>query len=143
MAKERMREQLTGLPTSEYLEAKAREGWRPLAIEWEREATGGGAASGWRQEVPFGLRVSPDCQHLEEHPREKESMKLMIALIVDDRSLSKVAEGLNQSGFRQRSGAPWTQVAVFNMLPRLIEAGPQILSMEEWFTTKARLLKAV
>ncbi len=70
-------------------------------------------------------------------------MKLMIALIVDDRPLSKVAEGLNHHGFRQRSGGSWTQVAVFNMLPRLIEAGPHILSMQEWFVTKEKLLKAV
>ncbi len=31
-----------------------------------------------------------------------------------------------------RDGRPWSRVAVFNMIPRLIEVGPRFFSSEEW-----------
>jgi hypothetical protein len=43
-----------------------------------------------------------------------------------------VADGLNGQGLRTRTGAAWTQVAVFNMLPRLIQVAPQIFASAEW-----------
>jgi len=39
---------------------------------------------------------------------------------------------LNEKGFRMRNGGPWNRVAVFNMMPRLIEVGPRLFSSEEW-----------
>jgi len=78
------------------------------------------------REVPYGLRIAADCLYLEENPIERQALELMLDLIVTDQSLSQVAEELNRQGFRTRPGLKWTQVAVFNMLPRLVEASPQI-----------------
>lgn len=122
---ERMREKLAALPTAEYFQRRQEEGWSLAAVEWERPAAGE-AAAGRRQDVPYGLRVAADCQHLEEDPTEMRALERMLALIADDLPLSQVAEGLNREGFRLRGGGAWTQVEAFNMLPRLIEAAPQI-----------------
>jgi hypothetical protein len=50
----------------------------------------------------------------------------MLDLIARDQSVSEVAEELNRAGFRTRRGALWSRTAVFEMLPRLIEAAPDI-----------------
>ena len=70
-------------------------------------------------------------------------MKLMLALIAGDHPLSKIAEELNTRGHLMRNGKPWSQVTVFNMLPRLIEMAPEILSAEEWSDNRDQILKAV
>lgn len=134
MAKfERVREPMSSPPTPEYIREKAEEGWRLAAVEWERPSTAEAEDAGEiKQEIPYGLRVSPDCRHLEESPEEKEAMVLMLEMIVEDRPLSQVAEGLNSQGLRTRTGRPWTQTAVFYMLPRLIEIAPTIFSSAEW-----------
>lgn len=82
--------------------------------------------TGWRAEVPFGLRVTDDCVHLEENGVERGALVQMLDLIARDKSLSEVARELNRVGYRTRAGSPWTQTAVFNMLPRLIEAAPDL-----------------
>ena len=64
----------------------------------------------------------------------------MMELIVQDNPLSKVAQELNRQGFNTRQGVNWTPVSVFNMLPRLIEAGPLIFSSEEWLARKGKLV---
>jgi hypothetical protein len=89
--------------------------------------------------VPYGLRVSPDCKHLEENAGEKQALVLMMDLIVQDAPLSLVAEELNRKGFRTRAGANWTPGSVFDMLPRLIQVGPRIFSSADW-TARTRHL---
>lgn len=133
MNKERVREPMTSPPTPEYVRQKAEDGWTFSAVEWERpieiEATDAGQL---KEEIPYGLKVATDCRHLEEDPEEKEAMMLMLEMIVEDRSLSEVAEGLNNQGLKTRFGTDWSQINVFYMLPRLIEAAPQIFSSATW-----------
>jgi hypothetical protein len=145
MAKvERIRELMTGTVGPEYFQGKKEAGWKLVAIEWQREIEGGTEEPrAFIEDVPFGLRVAADCQHLEEHPREKEVLVAMMDLIVQDNPLSRVAQELNQRGFRTRQGGRWAPVSVFNMLPRLIELGPRIFSSEEWSERRQRLLKVV
>jgi hypothetical protein len=139
---ERVREVLTQQLDSEYLRRRAEAGWSVVAVEWQRKVEDQGrAAAPETQEVPFGLRVSADCFHLEEDPTERQALLLMMDLIVQDNPLSKVAEELNRQGLRTRQGSKWSPVSVFNMLPRLIEAGPRIFSSEEWAARKGRLAK--
>jgi hypothetical protein len=57
---------------------------------------------------------------------------LMMELLVQDFSYSSIVSDLNEKGFRMRDGQPWNRVAVFNMIPRLIEVGPRFFSYEEW-----------
>ena len=68
---------------------------------------------------------------------------LMMELLGQDFSYSAIVSDLNEKGFRTRSGKPWSRVAVFNMMPRLIEVGPRIFHSQEWMSEgwKAQLTK--
>jgi len=142
MAKtERLREAVEVSPTLEYFTQKTQAGWKLTAVEWEREVEGEAEEpKTFREEVPYGLRVSEDCLHLQEHPGEKQVLVLMLELLLRDRPFSRVAEELNQQGLRTREGAKWTTVSVFNMLPRLIDMGPRIFASEEWAERKKHLV---
>ena len=62
---ERVRESLSTPLTPEYLRQKARDGWRAVAIEWERGGDQDASASRLpAAEIPFGLRISDDGRHL-------------------------------------------------------------------------------
>jgi hypothetical protein len=132
MPKERMREVLESELSLDSVERKQREGWRPVAIEWEREAPDKPEPVRRREEIPYGARVSDDRFHLEENPDEMKVLTSMMDLIVRDKPFSQIAEQLNRQGFRTRGGAEWTQVSVFQMLPRVIELGPHVFRTEEW-----------
>jgi hypothetical protein len=67
----------------------------------------------------------------------------MMELIVQDYSITLVASELNKRDLRIRTGGLWTPVAVFNMLPRLIEVGPHIFSSDDWEKRRERLLNMV
>lgn len=123
---ERLREAVKAPPEPQHWQRRAAEGWRLVALEWERPAPGDREGERRLEEVPYGLRVAADCTHLEEEPEEMEVMARMLGHIADDLSLSQVAAELNRAGFRDRAGAPWTQVSAFHLLPRLIEAAPQV-----------------
>jgi Recombinase len=124
---ERFREVLSGSLDFQSLQKRIEEGWRLVALEWEHIATTGERSDEtWKEEIPYGLRVASDCLHLEEDPVEREILEKMLTLIAADKSMSKVAEALNREGFRTRKGLPWSQAAVFDMLPRLIEAAPRL-----------------
>lgn len=138
---ERWREPVSTLPTAEIVEKNRKEGWRLAAIEWERE--GVREAPEGRRPIPYGLRISPDCQHLEIDPGEKEVVATIIAMIAGDHPLSRIAAELNQRGSRTRRASEWTQLKIFQMLPRVIELGPEILSQRQWSESKKRLLAAV
>jgi hypothetical protein len=129
---ERMRQAIAGKFGADELQTKLAEGWKPVAIEWERQLTEAVPATRPAPEVPFGLRVSGDCAHLEEDPKEREVLFQIMELTIQDGPYSGIAEELNRLGFRTRDGSRWTPVSVFQMLPRLIEAGPSILGSEEW-----------
>lgn len=144
MAKiERIRELVTGTVDLEYMKGKTEAGWKLVALEWRREIPGEEHEAVLVEEIPYGLRVAPDCSRLEEDADEKTVLIHMMELIVQDYSVSLVATELNKKGFRTRSGSHWTPVSVFNMLPRLIEVGPRIFSSEEWEARRERLLKLV
>jgi hypothetical protein len=149
MAKlERIREAIKGPIDTEYIRKRESEGWRLMAIEWEvewaRDSEAGASASSSGaearlEETPFGFRIAEDCERLEENPPEMDFLLSMMELIIQDISLSKVAEELNRKGFRTRTGTDWGPVAIFNMLPRLIELTPRIFASAEWIERRKRL----
>ncbi len=143
MAKiERIREALSRSLDLEYLQQRIQSGWRLVAIEWERETPGETAEPEpprRLEEVPYGLRVAEDCMHLEENPSEMEILNLMMELIVQDISLPRLADELNQRGFRTRQGGLWNAVSIFNTLTRLVEVTPRIMSSDEWRDRRKRL----
>jgi hypothetical protein len=129
---ERTRQVITGEFGADQLQQKLSEGWRPVVIEWEREIVTQAAITAPAPEVPYGLRVSGDCAHLEADPSEREVLFQIMELTIQDGPYSGIAVELNRRGYRTRTGQPWTPISVFQMLPRLIEAGPGILNSDEW-----------
>jgi Recombinase len=141
---ERIREVVTGTVDLEYMRQKTEAGWKLVAMEWRREIAGEGHHEQVvTEEIPYGLRVAPDCSRLEEDPHERSILMQMMELIVQDYSLTTAAAELNRKGWRTREGGPWTPVSVFNMLPRLIEVGPRIFSSDEWEARRERLMRMV
>jgi Recombinase len=141
MATERIRQTVSGALSLDQIEKFQTEGWRAVAVEWERELPApqpGQSESSVPEDPPFGLRVANDCATLEEHPAEKEILVTMMELIIEDGPYSFIAEQLNRKGYLTRHGSKWSAVSVFEMLPRLIEAGPRIFSTEEWQRRRQR-----
>jgi hypothetical protein len=141
---ERMREVLSGPLTAAHLDQKAGEGWKPVAVVWERETANGQAEpTDIAEDVPYGLKISENCLELEQDIQEKEALLVMLEMIIQDKPLSEIAESLNQRGFRTRHHTKWTPGSVFDMLPRLIEVGPRVFTSEEWVVRRGRLMNVV
>ena len=145
MAKvERIRQVLSSPFGPDELKIQTEQGWRIVAIEWEREVSQAELeAVKPGEEPPFGLQVSKDSDQLEVNPTEREALFTMMELTVEEGPYSRIADELNRRGFRTRQGRSWTPVSVFQMLPRLIEVGPRIFSTQEWQERRDRLKAAV
>jgi hypothetical protein len=92
MKHERVRDFLSAAPSADYFRQRSDQGWRLVAIEWERGADRQPAT----EDVPFGLRVASDCQRLEENPDEMQVLLLMMETIVQDGPLSQAARTINE-----------------------------------------------
>lgn len=95
--------------------------------------------SEWIEEIPYGLQVTADQRYLRENPAEKQVLLQIMECIVQDKRFSQIAVELNARGHRTRDGEQWTPVAIFNLLPRLIEAGPKIFPTADWVERRQRL----
>jgi hypothetical protein len=127
---ERVR-QLVSAPLSDAdLKQQTEKGWRLVAIEWEREVET--SETQLPGDVPFGLRVAPETQQLEENPDEREILVQLMELLVQEGSYARIADEINRRGYRTRRGTPWSPISVFEMLPRLIEVGPYLFRSSEW-----------
>jgi hypothetical protein len=136
-----MREILSNPLTAADLERKASEGWKPVAVIWERQASDDEPPiADIAQPVPYGLKIAEDCVALEQDMREREALLVMLEMIVQDKPLSETAEELNRRGFRTRLNSKWTPGSVFDMLPRLIEVGPRVFSTQEWAMRRGKLM---
>ena len=71
-----------------------------------------------------------------DEPAERRALMIILDSIVDDRPLSQVATELNRAGILDRQDRPWTPTAVFELLPRLIDAGPSIFSSPDWIAQR-------
>jgi hypothetical protein len=150
---ERIREACNGSLDPQYLRERQDAGWRLVGVEWERETSAQRAAqpetapaesiaalrAAIAQETPFGSRVVPEGSRYEEDPDEMQFLFAVMELIIQDISITKVAEELNRRGFHTRSGNPWGPVAIFNLLPRLVELTPRIFRSEEWVERRKNL----
>ncbi len=137
---ERIRDVISGPFSPEIIRQRATAGWQMVSIEWRRELPESESPSqgAFGEDIPYGLRISDDCQRLEIDPVENRTLMLMMELLVQDFPYSAVVSDLHEKGLRMRDGKPWTRVAVFNMTPRLIEVGPRIFSTEEWHRIRQR-----
>ena len=137
---ERVRDFVTAPPGADYFAQKLADGWRLVAVEWER---GAGQAEPPVEDIPFGLRVASDCRRLEEDPEEVQVLLLMLEVLVQDGPLSLAAQRINERGYRTREGESWTRTALFYLLPRLIEVGPRLCTSEEWVERRKHLFNVV
>jgi hypothetical protein len=150
---ERIRESCNGSLDPQYARERQDAGWRLVGVEWEREVPGERRAqpdtpaaqlapasrNQAAQDAPFGSRVVPEGSRLEEDAEEMQFLFSVMELIIQDISITKVAEELNRRGFHTRSGNPWGPVAIFNLLPRLVELTPRIFRSEEWVERRKHL----
>lgn len=140
---ERIRDVISGAFSPEVIQQRTAAGWQMVSIEWRRELpdreTPTEAAFG--ETIPYGLRISEDCQRLEVDPRENQVLMLMMELLGQDFSYSSIVSDLNEKGFRMRDGGPWNRIAVFNMMPRLIEVGPRMFLSDDWKSRQEKLLR--
>ncbi|HLJ45342.1 MAG TPA: hypothetical protein VKU01_05015 [Bryobacteraceae bacterium] len=133
---ERIHESAEILPGTAELKRRAVDGWRLVALVWEREVGPGGAPLNEFEDIPFGLQISEDCQHLVDNPAEKQILMMAMDLICEDKTISQVSEALNAKGQYMRNGGKWTPAAVFQLLPRLIDTGPRIFTSKQWIDRK-------
>jgi hypothetical protein len=136
---ERARQVVSGAMESIDLQQRRDEGWKLVAIEWEREVET--ADDQLLAEVPYGLRIAPETQRLEQDPVEREILLQLMELIVQEGSYAHIADEINRRGFHTRQGAKWTPVSVFEMLPRLIEVGPQLFQSADWQKRRQHIAK--
>jgi hypothetical protein len=141
--RERMRQEVPPSFGPEDIARRSQEGWRLVAVEWERELPESEASAQQAEQIPFGLQVRPTDARLEENPTEQEVLRLMMELTIQDGPYWAIAEELNRRGYRTRQGERWTPISVFQMLPRLIEVGPRIFATREWQQRRALLLQRV
>jgi hypothetical protein len=142
---ERIRDVVSGPFSPAIMQQRMAAGWQLVSIEWRRELPDSEAPTegAFNEDIPYGLRISDDCQRLEIDPRENQVLLQMMDLVVEDFSFSSIASDLNEKGFRTREGKRWNQISVFNMLPRLIEIGPRLFSKEDWKSRRQRFPKMV
>lgn len=136
---QRSRDLVAGPLNLDYFMRRAADGWTLSAIEWVREvevpdATEASFATSSvePEEIPYGVRIGEDGLHLEPNPVENTVLLLILEKIVMEKRLSQIAEDLNGRGFRTRKGSRWSSSAIFDLLPRLIEAGPKLLKSSDW-----------
>jgi hypothetical protein len=137
---ERIRDVISGPFSPEIMRQRTAAGWQLVSLEWRRELPESEAPSegAFAEDIPYGLRISDDCQRLEIDPTENRVLMLMMELLVQDFPYSSIVSDLNEKGLRMRNGRSWNRVALFNMTPRLIEVGPRLFSTEEWRRVRQR-----
>jgi len=140
---ERMRDVIPSPLSPEIIRQRTAAGWQMVSIEWRRELPDSETPpeGGFSEDIPYGLRISDDCKRLEVDPIEHQALMLMMELLVQDFSYSSIVSDLNEKGFRMRDGKPWSRVAVFNMIPRLIEVGPRFFNSDEWEKRQQRFAR--
>jgi hypothetical protein len=140
---ERVRDVVSGAFSNQIIEQRTAAGWQLVSIEWRRELPDSETPpdGAFSEAIPYGLRISDDCHRLEVDPAENQILLLMMDLLAQDFSYSSIVSDLNEKGYRTREGKPWSRIAVFNMMPRLIEVGPRIFSSEEWEQRRLRFAR--
>jgi hypothetical protein len=140
---ERVRDVVSGPFSPDIISQRTSAGWQMVSIEWRRELpdTEAPPEGAFSEDIPYGLRISADCKRLEVDESENKVLLMMMDLLAQDFSYSAIVSTLNESGYRTRGGKPWSRVAVFNMMPRLIEVGPRIFNSEEWEQRRLKFAK--
>jgi hypothetical protein len=128
-----LRDEIENPVSLDYFHRRTVAGWKLKAVEWERtDEVAADPAMTEKVAAPYGIELVPDTARLQPKPDELEVLKTILEMIVVEKGVSNIAEDLNSRGFTMRNGKPWTSTAVFDLLPRLIEAAPDILKRDDW-----------
>jgi hypothetical protein len=141
---ERIRDVISGPFSPEIIRQRTASGWKMVSIEWRRELPDSEAPTegAFNEEIPYGLRISDDCARLEPDSTEHRVLMEMMEMLAQDFSYSIIVSSLNEKGYRMRDGRPWNRIAVFKMIPRLIEVGPHFFASDEWEQRRQRFERA-
>lgn len=141
---ERIRDVISGPFSPDVIRQRTQAGWQMVSIEWRRELPDAEAPSEgvFDEVIPYGLRISDDCARLEPDPTEHKVLMEMMEMLAQDFSYSAIVSSLNEKGFRMRDERPWSRIAVFKMIPRLIEVGPRFFNSDEWELRRQRFERA-
>jgi hypothetical protein len=140
--KQSVRDVITGELTLEYFANRLAEGWKIASVEWFRETqeatveVGSQNVLNTETALPYGFRLT-DAGILEENALEATVLLLILDQIVKEKRITEIAAQLNAHGFSTRKGMPWSASDVFELLPRLIEAGPSLLNSAAWQQLRA------
>ena len=135
--KQSVRDFVSGEVSLEYFAKRFAEGWKMSSVEWFRESDEATVPSdsphvlNERSSLPYGYRIT-DAGVVQENPLEATVLILILDQIVRERRIQEIATELNLQGYATRDGMPWSATDVFNLLPRLIEAGPSLLKSDAW-----------
>jgi hypothetical protein len=142
---ERLRDMITQPLLEDVVRQRTASGWHLVSLEWRRELPDSEMPTegAFPEDIPYGLRISEDCMGLEMDPGENQALLQMMEMLVQDFSFSSIASDLNEKGFRTRDGKRWNPVAIFNMIPRLIDVGPRLFSTEEWEKRRDKFARMV
>jgi recombinase len=134
-----LRDEVQSPVSLDYFQKRMADGWTLTAIEWEKQGEeDAGPVLPEGIAAPYGIAVVPDTARLQPRTEEVEVLQTILELIVVEKGVSQIAAELNNRGFATRSGKLWTSTAVFNLLPRLIEAAPEILKRDDWQERRTR-----
>jgi len=136
--KQSIRDLITGELSLEYFAKRFGEGWKVASIEWFRESSEAAEALpkvaqilSEQTALPYGLQIA-ESGIVQENPLEATVLLLILEQIIREKRIQEIANELNHQGYSTREGAPWGPTDVFNLLPRLIEAGPSLLKSTAW-----------
>lgn len=140
---ERIRDMIGQPLLEEIVRQRVAAGWHLVSVEWRRQLPDAEAPTegAFPEDIPYGLRISEDCKGLEIDPSEQQALLQMMEMLVQDFSFSSIASDLNEKGFRTRDGKRWSPVAIFNMIPRLIDVGPRLFPTAEWETRRQKFAR--
>ncbi len=145
--KESRRDVVVGDLGLEYFAKWMSAGWTVASIEWVREADKREAdQEEYKAEemgllstpvaVPYGLRMAGGGA-VEENPLEATVLLMILDQIVKEQRVQDIAAALNVLGYVTRAGHQWSASDVFNLLPRLIEVGPELMKSSAWQQKRA------
>ena len=133
MGTERIQDQIVSGAGEDVIQRRIKDGWRMVAIEWERDVPSGAPGEPVElQPVPFGFRIAGDCRHLQANPVEFEILSLVMEMIVRERPLPAISEALNEKNYKTRDGKAWTPSRVFELMPFIVDSGPRIFAKPNW-----------
>jgi len=139
----RLRDVISGPLTFDYVQERLSAGWVPVAMEWMMPISTAAEPPGpapHEVQPPYGFRVGESGKALEPNPEEIDVLYVILEQIVRDKRCTQIADELNRRHLMQRAGGAWTSSAVFELLPRLIEAGPLLVKSKEWANRRQEIM---